>query len=333
MGIDLGESEVRVAGLRYRRSGEIEWLQADRFSLPQPIDGEPTSEWLREVMQRLIDRLPRPVDGDNCRAAIALPMSWTQYQTVPGHELSQVRIRSARLFQNSIFRSDTHLCHWPLAGIHCGHPGSDDQYVVAATARRAACHVLEIASSIGYQVSTMLPHAVAMVHSAYALTQINAQCVLWLGEQGSLISVRHATGVGLARSLPGLPAHLVAGQSLCFGSAATSRSRVTLDAFALRPYLSDIASEFRNTSRYAARNENVHASDLPLLIAGPVSEIPGVDESLATLANTPVARWRFGGNRRPTPTSQNSPASDATFSAALSLACAAEKASNRGYGK
>ncbi|MCC9601495.1 hypothetical protein LOC67_13140 [Stieleria sp. JC731] len=349
VGIEISESEVRVACLKRNREQSFDWSHLYRFELPVMPGGEPTLQWLHEVMHTIHLRLPRPIEGDRCECAIALPLSWTQYQTVLGHELENVRRRSTQLFSESVFESQAHICHWPIAGIHCGHPGADDQYVIAATARRATCHLVDIASSLGYQVHSVLPHAVALTHASLRLTSVDAQCVLWLDHQASLISVRHSTGVGLSRSLSTLPARLA--------DLAVSKGRQgqrPLDAYTLRPYLSDIAAEFERTAKYAARAENVgshnaasrhkDSADKPILLAGPLAAIEGVDEILATICNVPVATWTFAGRRRPVPTtratgptnkvsSNDSRCDDVRFATALSLACLASDATKQGYGK
>lgn len=332
IGIDIGEQNVRVATLRSsnRSSNEHAWVNRHQFALPTGRDQEMTPQWLRGVLTAIKQRLPRCIEGETNVAAIALPIAWTHYQTVVGNDIPQIRQRCSEMFGQSVFQSAAHLCHWPVVGVHHGHPCGDDQYVIAATAERTACQVTDIASANGYHVQSILPHGVALAHAAESLTGIDAQAVLWLSHASVLIAVRHQTGVGLTRTLPSLPEQIL----------ASDQPDRPLDAHALRPYLSDIATEFRATARYAARADMGGVSSKPILIAGPLAEISGVDEIIATLTETPVATWSYCGAQRPTPLAKHLDRDvefvrrlDSSYAGALSLAWAAGRCSSRGYGR
>ncbi|WP_436715171.1 hypothetical protein U8335_21085 [Roseiconus lacunae] len=326
VGVDLSETYAKIACLRENRNGGFDWTQQYRWKLPAMASNEPSTTWLDDVLKSLADRLPRPIDGDVNLATVALPMSWTQYQTALGHELDQVHRRSDAIFRHSVFASDSAVCHWPVTGAHLRLPDANSQYVTAATAQRASCQIAAVITSLGYQVRSVLPHAVALTHASFQLTGIDAQCVLWLDRSSALIAVRHRSGVGLARSLPSLPTHL-----------DTPDVAVRLDAYALRPYLSDIAGEYHRTADYVARSENASRSQKPILIAGSLAGIVGVDEVLATLCNVPIATWTFRSGSRPTPPSNSACVQDlqldSDFASALSLAYATTRTSKRGYGK
>ncbi|MCA9140369.1 MAG: hypothetical protein KDB00_26540 [Planctomycetales bacterium] len=332
VGIDIGEQAVRIATLReiHHSGGEFAWTDRYQFSLPTKLDQELSPEWLRSVMAVIPERLPRCIEGENNLVAIALPIAWTHYQTIAGHELAQSRLRCSEMFAQSIFQSPAHLCHWPVVGLHHGKPCIDDQYVIAATAERTVCQIADLVAACGYNVQSVLPHGVALAHAARALTGVDAQCVLWLNHGSALIAVRHKTGVGLTRTLPSVPNRIL---------RLVTADR-PLDAHTLRPYLTEIATEFRATARYAAHADMSRVSKKPILIAGPIAEIDGVDETIATLTNTPVALWSYIGRNRPATLSKLANRDenfvrrlDSSFAGALSLAMAAARGSSKGYGQ
>ncbi|QDV43344.1 hypothetical protein Enr13x_31990 [Stieleria neptunia] len=332
IGIDVGEHNVRVATLRSsdRPGNEHAWVSRHQFALPTERDQDMTPQWLQEVLTSIHQRLPRCIEGESNVAAIALPIAWTHYQTVVGNDIPQARHRCSEMFRQSVFQSDAHLCHWPVVGVHHGHPCGEDQYVIAATAEQTACQITDIASANGFNVQSILPHGVALAHAAESLTGIDAQAVLWLGHASVLVSVRHQTGVGLTRTLPSLPEQIL----------ELDQPDRPLDAHTLRPYLTEIATEFRATARYAARADMGGVSTKPLLIAGPLAEIQGVDEIIATLTETPVAIWSYSGPQRPTTLAKYLDRDvefvrrlDSSYAGALSLAWAATRCSSRGYGR
>ncbi len=332
IGIDIGEHSVRVATLRSsdRPASEHAWVNRHQFELPTGREQDMTPQWLQGVLTAIHQRLPRCIEGETNVAAIALPIAWTHYQTVVGNDIPLTRHRCSEMFRQSVFQSAAHLCHWPVVGVHHGHPCGDDQYVIAATAEQIACQVTDIASASGYNVQSILPHGVALAHAAESLTGIDAQAVLWLSHASVLIAVRHQTGVGLTRTLPSLPEKIL----------ELDQPDRPLDAHALRPYLTEIATEFKATARYAARADMRGSCRKPLLIAGPLAEIGGVDEIIATLTETPVAVWSYCGPDRPTTLAKHLDRDvefvrrlDSSYAGALSLAWAAARCSSRGYGR
>lgn len=332
VGIDIGEQCVRVATLKPEGhpGGDLRWADRHQFALPTRRNQEMTPEWLHSVVSSIPLRLPRCIDNEINVAAIALPISWTHYQTVVGHDIPRTRQRCDEMFSASVFHSPAHLCHWPVVGAHYGKPSGDDQYVIAATAEQTACQIADLIWSSGYTVQSILPHSVVLAHGAEPLTGIDAQCVLWLSHTSALIAVRHQSGVGLTRSLPSVPESIL----------QLDQPDRPLDAHALRPYLSQIASEFKATARYAARADIGGVSKKPILIAGPLTEIQGVDEIIATQSNTPVAVWSYLGAKRPATIARDHGRDpeyvrrrDSSFAGALSLAFAAAQGSGRGYGR
>lgn len=332
VGIDIGEEAVRVATLRRVNTADEQFAWTDRhqFSLPTHPNQDLSPEWLTSVLAVLRERLPRCIEGENNLAAIALPIAWTHYQTIVGHELPQTRLRCSEMFAQSIFQSPAHMCHWPVVGLHHGKPCGDDQYVIAATSERTVCQIADLVAACGFGVQSVLPHGVALAHAATTLTGIDAQCVLWLSHSSALITVRHKTGVGLTRTLSAVPNRIL----------QLDNSDRPLDAHSLRPYLSEVATEFRATARYAARADMSRVIKKPILIAGPIAEIDGVDEIIATLTNTPVAIWSYSGRQRPPTLSRliglddkRVRRLDSSFAGALSLAMAAARGSSKGYGQ
>ena len=332
IGIDIGVQEVRVATVRPidLAANVVAWIGRHRFPLPTRLDQEMTPPSLQSVVSSIPDRLPRCIDGETNIAAISLPIAWTHYQTVVGNEIAETRRRCSKMFADSVFQSPAHVSHWPVVGVHHGLPCGDDQYVVAATAERTSCQIADLVSSTGYVVQSILPHGVVLAHAAKELTGVDAQCVLWLSHASALITVRHQSGVGLSRTLPSVPPRIL----------ELDQSDQPLDAHALRPYLTEIATEFKATARYAARADMSRESNKPILIAGPLAELQGVAEIIATLTETPVAVWSFLGKNRPPTLSAykgDPPESirrlDARYAGALSLAFAAIRGTSKGYGQ
>lgn len=331
VGIDIGEQFVRVATLKAidAAAGCYAWNNRQQFALPSTNGDELSVGWLQSLVTEIPERLPRCIDGETNVAAVALPITWTHYQTVVGHEIPEMRRRCSEMFAGSVFRSPAHVCHWPVVGVHHGKPSGDDQYVIAATAENTACQITDAVTSIGYTVQSILPHGVALAHAATELTGVDAQCVIWLSHSSALICVRHQTGVGLTRTIPSIPKRLL----------ELEQSDRPLDAHAIRPYLTEVAREFRATARYAARADMNRVSKKPILIAGPLGEMQGVDEIIATLTKTPVAVWSYFGPQRPATLSKLDHVDpetvrrlDSSYAGALSLALAAVRGSSRGYG-
>ena len=329
IGIDISSREVRVACLEFAIGGDVpvRWRSSYRF----PIRDEELSPARLNSLPRMIaSALPRCVDGESNTTAIAIPIDWTHYQIVAGNELRSTMTRCNEMFAESAFQSTSHLCHWPVVGVHHGRPSLEDQYVVSAVSKNLVCDFATEISEAGYRVVSAIPHGVALAHAAPTLTGITPQLVVWLGREAALVAVKHGSGVGLVRVLPPVPQSIL---------DAECEDR-PLDRFALRPYLADIANELSATIRYAARVDMNQPSERPILVCGPLAEIVGIEETIAKIAAAPVAIWRYEGPQRPTPTSRDIALPietrqriDARFAGALSLAFAANRCGKRGYAK
>lgn len=335
LGIDIGQGEARVATLEPidTHAGVLRWSGMQRFDLPLPAnDSFPqlTEDHVRAVQQTLSERLPRSIEGERVLAAFSLPASWSHYQTVSGHELAATRVHCDQRFGQSGFRSNAQLSHWPVLGVHHGQPCSDDQYMTCAAPKHQVCQIADQVASLGYHVQTVLPRSVALVHAAQTLTGVDPQSVLWIGPRDAMIAIKHRTGIGLVRKLPAVPQRILDKHS----------PDCPLDEYTLRPYLSRIAEECLSTAHYASRIDQEHFTTKPILLAGPLAEIPGVDEAIANHAQTPIALWTILGRNRPAAVSSlhDEPVEtirryDARYATALSLALIASRTSPRGYAK
>ncbi|NND97054.1 MAG: hypothetical protein HKN47_06985 [Pirellulaceae bacterium] len=328
VGIDVGARDISIvslganpkAGKNKRREGTaVQW----RSQHCTPIDLDPTvapsPDWITATTKAIVDRLPRCVDGETNRAFISLPVPWVHYQVVSGTDLQASRRQCDAMFSESIFRSQAQTSHWPVVGLQHGQPNQDDQYVVASTARTAAYQVAEAVADAGYVVDSILPHGIALIRAASALTAVDPICVAMLNRDGGVVAVNHATDCGLCRNLPAVPATL---------RNAASDQLLQLDD--LRPWLSDIASEITATIRFSERANMSGHSRSPIMICGDIPEIPNVDATLARLTNHPIVRWKYQGRMRPdrrhgfslqaTRASSDFDFSDARYAMALSLA-------------
>jgi hypothetical protein len=180
------------------------------------------------------------------------------------------------MFGASIFQSAAHLADWPMV-VGKGH------HVIAATSESAACRIAQSIATVGYRVQSILPHGVALLQAARPLTSLTPSIVLLLEFSGGLIALRNENGCGLCRNLPALPL-----------SAGDDPS-----VEAMEPWLREIASEVRATSRYAGRWSDDVAAESPVLICGSAAQENGVDAAIATMLGRPVATWRYAGRSRP----------------------------------
>ena len=326
VGIDIGTREIRVARLEHVPGTSLHrWRTSLRF----PVENRELSpEWLEEVPEVIAASLPLCIDGSPPVSAISLPVEWTHYQTITGSERREIQRRTDQMFAASAFQSEAHLCQWPVVGVHHGRPSREDQYIVAAISKRLVCQVVDAVGKAGYKVVSVLPQSVALAHAASELTGIDAQLIVWLDREGSLVTVRHQSGVGLTRALPDIPDAILELES----------DDRPLDRFALRPYLADVGNELTSTMRYAARVDMSRPSERPILLAGPLAEVSGVEDIVAQVANSPVAVWRYQGKDRPKLTTREAELPDdalqridSRYATALSLAFAASRCGKRGY--
>lgn len=308
VGIDIGSREVRVSSVgssNADRYNVLQWDSRSRFELPIDPLRPPTTDLVDLVCDSLIEHLPRCVDGDRDFAAVSLPPSWIHYETASGNELDAVQTSCDAMFEKSVFRSAAHLCHWPICE---DKPLS----VVAATAESAACRVAQAVDEVGYEVTTMLPHGVALIQSAAATCSVDPSAVVFLDVDGGIVATNNEGRCGHCRALPGFDE----------GTRA-------FDVDQLEPYLKLIADEVLATIRYVNRQSRQPATRQPILLCGDLAKTEGVDKLLATLTGLPVATWRY--SRRNRPVGPNDPPDDVGFhdpsrAVSLSLAfCAADK--------
>ena len=325
VGIDIGVDHVNMVALGaehcdWRRSSQrtqaVRWLGRNRFSLPINPLVAPPKDWVVRVVKTLIDRLPRSVDGERNIAAVSLPIPWLHYQVLPSSEVAAGHRQCDAMFGSSLFQSKSHVAYWPL---HAHPTAADEPLVIAAIAESAAYDLAEAIGTVGYRVATILPHGVVLAAAAEAMTGIDPGCCVVLNRNGGLIAMKNQRrGCGLCRMLPAIPNEVLA-QSETLG--------LTLET--IRPWLNTIATEITATQRFVLRGQLADA-DKPILICGDIAAIPDLDALLATLTDTPVARWCYAGKVRPS--QQQSlqqqanhplPLADAEYAVALSLAYAA----------
>ncbi|MGB7345696.1 MAG: hypothetical protein WBD20_15885 [Pirellulaceae bacterium] len=342
VGIDIGVRGITVASMGISadqksprsHSAWLKWQSLTRINLAIDPTATPSIDWIDRTIHALSDQLPRVIDGELNLAFVSVPSTWVHYQVVQGRNLPACQQQCDQIFQNSIFKSPAHQTHWPVVGLEHGWPNQDDQYVVASTARETVVRIAEAISKVGYDVHSVLPHGAALVHSAFALTSVDAQCVVMLNRDGGLVAMNHNSiqsgkkhylkgGCGLSRSLPAIPSEIL--QTIGDGD-------LQLDD--LQPWLADIASEISATMAYSQRANMCDDGGETLLICGEVAAVPGIDVALATLTNRPVATWRYRGQSRPYLANNLSQIenSDANFAVSLSLAHQAVMAQNACFG-
>lgn len=302
IGIDIGIDTVQVATLgACTDSGDagVQWSAQSEFSLPIDPQAPAPENWLHSVLDRLRERLPRCVPGNENRAWISLPLPWIHYQTSDAAELDAGRTQCDEMFQASLFRSDAHCVHWAIG------PASET-FVLAATAREAAMRIAEQVGRNGYLVNGIVPHGAALISTAKTLTSLEPAAVLLLDPAGGLVALRSGSSTGLCRVLPAI--------------RHGDPSAPTMDV--LEPWLREVASEVDATMRFAARHGEHVDSDSPILICGRITNCKGVDADLASLLGRPIATWRYAGRNRPANQSSifDPQTSDSNTAVALSLA-------------
>ena len=303
VGIDIGSRKITVAtmcveksksGRRNSKSLAKRWKSCHTTEIDLDPNSNPSPEWITTTIEATINGLPRCVFGENNIAVASLPLSWVHHQVVSGKDLEHSRHQCNELFRQSMFESDAHIGHWPIVGLEHGEPNEDDQFLVSATPSRGACQIAEAVSRVGYSLHSILPHGVALVESAKALTGIDPHAVAMLQIDGGCVAVSHSSGCGLFRTLPQVPVQIL--------RDAGNRC-LTLDE--VRPWLSDVAAEITATIRYSER-ANMGGKDAPILLSGDACQIPGLDVVIAKLTNRSVARWKFNSLRRPDRRTQSS---------------------------
>lgn len=304
VGIDVGIDHVKIATFGSdsdtapSADGKpaIGWLSRSEFALPVDPHAPPQPDWVDVVAECLSDRLPRCVDGDRNVAVAALPIPWVHYQTTPESEIASAQSQCDSMFTGSIFQSSAHLSKWPVV--------EGKEYVIAATAESAACRIAESINGVGFHVDAILPHGVALLQAAPALTSLKPSAVLLLEPSGGMVALRNENSCGLCRNLPA-----------CDGPIS---EQPYLDE--LQPWLQEIAMEVNATSRYVARMSGTVDRESTVLICGRAAELNGVDSAMASMLGRPVAVWKYAGRTRPRRIS-SSVESDSSMAVSLSLAC------------
>lgn len=313
MGIDIGIGRVNTATLGSqprnsagRSNGTCRWLSKSEFEIPIDPRQPPPPDWLDIVTATLVDRLPRCVDGQRVVASIALPLPWIHYQTASPAEREIIQSQCDQMFGDSIFRSDAHLSAWPACSEH-------GKTMIAATARRSAKHVADAVASIGFDVHSILPHGVALLEAAPALTSLTPPVVVLLEFSGGLLAFRGPTGCGLCRILP----------------ACEIPVEETTGSEQIAPWLGEIADEILASENFWSRIGGTCDAESPLLLCGGAARVPGVDALLASMLARPVACWQYAGRTRPQTSRCDNESADSELAMSLSLACCSSQPHDR----
>ena len=296
VGIDVGIRHASVVSLvvdkrsltQKSQPANLRWRSSHKVQIGVDPTSAPSPEWISTTVEALLNGLPRCVDGENILAFISLPVPWIHYQVIAGRDIEGCRVQCDEMFLQSVFQSDAHLSYWPVVGLQFGEPNEDDQFVVGAIAKRAACQIAETVANAGYNLHSILPHGVALIQAAESLTGMEPRAVAMINRDGGCIAVNNLSGCGLCRPLPAIPVQIL---------RQAGNKPLILDE--VRPWLSDVAAEITATIRFSERTNMVDQKDSPVLICGEACQIPGLDEIIAKLTNQPVARWQFNSLRRP----------------------------------
>ena len=282
VGVELGHDRVRVAALGFDRAmpTTLKWYTWTEFELERLSSEMDFDQWLNAALRTLDRRMPRCVDGESTIASLTVPSSWMHYETAVSKEISSVTSRLNGAFMESRFHSAAEVKHWPINV-------SDERNLVVAVARDPIVKISESLSQIGYTINTVLPHGVALIHAASAMTGIQPAAAVSIDSGCGLIAVASDLGCGLCRTLPMLDL-----------AESGSEDLDPLDA-AWQAWMEQIANEIDTTLRFAGQDSDASDPSHPILLCGNHAGFRGVDERLAYLLNRPVALWQYQGQHRP----------------------------------
>ncbi len=330
IGIDLDIDIIRVSSLgrsssHTKHRGKYVWNTYNQIQLPSLVADGPSvgseksaanneidsPQRLGEWISNVIELLPRSVDSFRNAVSISLPPSWTHYGMVRQSELAAANENCDAMFRGSIFRSDAHTRSWDAGK-------QTDHVMMASVAKQPTLDLARRIRSLGYEICGIFAQGMALGGAAHSLTTLNPRCVAVLGKDGGTISMLGCDPdagkpTGLCRQLRGLP------------PASRSSFSQLMSLEDLQPWLDQTAQDIGATLDYANRLNQVwedHAVDArPVMIAGDLAPIPGLDVAIASRIQKPVAVWRFASDERPLSTTVPTPASvDATAAVSLSLA-------------
>ena len=268
------------------------WLGQYRFSLPISPLHSPPLDWVDQVINRLLEKLPRCVSDQSVSAFISLPPGWTLYQVTDADDIADAQKQCDDVFNGSLFRSPATITHWPVAVV-------GNQRQVAAVAIDAACRVTDAIASVGYQVKAILPHGAAVLHGAREITGLSPSAALLMQPSGTTIAIANQQNCGMCRqtAAPNLSDFLKSGDEQSLQTAAAWNQNVSLDH--LQPWLDRLVDEFESTVRFANRTGPSSPKDAPVALCGQLAAIKGIDRSLAERLRRPVAIWQSSTANRP----------------------------------
>ncbi len=326
VGMDIDVDTVRVATLgrsksntlRANRSGvdAEQWTTYTKLPLsgsssPHGASSIDSPKKLHRWTEQLLDVLPRTVDGYRSAATLCLPPSWTHYEMAREADLPTTIANCHTLFKNSIFQCNAEIRVWNACK-------TSDRMVVVAVPHQATLEIARGVRRLGYEVSGIVPHGLALASAASALTTLNPSCIAIIGRTGGLVST---IGCGSDRDYLNGLCRPVANPA----STASIHSDQISSIDEIEPQLSAVAHEITATMSYANRINGYRGDqekgNHPVLIAGDLAATPGLDEALASLVNLPVAVWRYVHPERPLSSLSPTPiAIDAEAATSLSLA-------------
>ncbi|MEM6468564.1 MAG: hypothetical protein AAF802_03270 [Planctomycetota bacterium] len=293
VGIEIEIDRVRLTSITRYHPDLERFENLGRFEYEIPSIGRintQTPESIAHAIERVCDRLPRCTDARKAIAAVGLSMDWFRMQTVSGHEIDAIKEQLTNQFSRQGFPGMPSLAFWPVVGEHHGTPNLDDQYVVFAIPADTIGMIADGIASQGYHIRSIIPTPVVLAKSSLRMTGIDSQCVVWVDSTTAWISVIHRSGVGMVRRLP--TPEFVPFQGRQQSLETTSFSSLTNTSLsALGPYLRDLSESISETIDYASRADMSKPSNRPVLIAGPLAEIPGFENELASNLELPVAVW------------------------------------------
>ncbi len=312
----LGTCTSKAAQLNGGSANAQQWTTYTKLPLcgSSPSHGESSIDSPKKLgrwMEQLFDVLPRTVDGHRSAVTICLPPSWTHYEMTREGDMPATIANCQSLFKNSIFQCNAEIRVWNACK-------TSDRLVVVAVPHQATLEIARGVRRLGYEVSGIVPHGIALAGAASALTTLNPSCIALIGRAGGLVST---IGCGSDRNhLHGLCRHVSSSPT-----AACIDSDQIVSIEEIEPQLSSIAHEITATMSYANRINEFRASheneNHPVLIAGDLAATPGLDEALASLIHLPVAVWRYVHQERPLSLHGISPmVIDAEAATSLSLA-------------
>ncbi|MEZ6090884.1 MAG: hypothetical protein R3C05_23250 [Pirellulaceae bacterium] len=326
LGIDIGTSGIKIAEVSQGRHG-LRWLSRAYHPFEQPWNDEGLDA--AELSSRLLDQLPRTVDGVPRDATVSLPASLCVARIVRRQDAKTVGTQ-----MHNELGPDAQWCAWQVPGKQ-----PEEEHLVAYGLRsdfaQAVGHTLE---RCGYRCVRIdaQPFALYRLRNLDAISQPAVDGVIDWGWRSCVMMLGTDRGPGLMRELPrcGLRELVenAADRMNCTVEAilgvlrrseevksATDSGRRTSDQARdiLGPWIRRVAHEIDQTLRFTKRIGCV-GSTRSLLLGGGVGSLPNVSTMLSSETTLNVRRWCWLGEKRFRSSAWSPP--DAIHANAFSLA-------------